>query len=142
MSAWSNAYVGIPYNRIGASREGANCWTLVALVYREQLGIVLPSYLDDYVSMEESAEISGLVGAERGKPVWVQLHGASPDAFDIVLFRRGRVDAHVGVVVEPGLMLHVTGDEQSKIERYETPVWGRRLIGAFRHIHTVSRAAQ
>lgn len=131
MNEWSNAYVGIPYDRNGASHKGVNCWTLVGLVYLEQLGIALPSYLEDYVSMAEDMEISGLVGAERGKPVWSEVNNA--EVFDIALFRRGRTDAHVGIVVTTGLMLHVTGDEQSKLESYETPLWVHRLNGFYRH---------
>ena len=139
MNAWSNAYVGIPYDRRGASHAGVNCWTLVGLVYREQLGIILPSYLEDYVPMAEDAEISRLVGIERRKPVWREV--ASAEAFDIALFRRGRADAHVGLIAAPGLMLHVTGDEQSKLESYDTALWSHRLSGFYRHIETISKVA-
>jgi cell wall-associated NlpC family hydrolase len=137
MSAWSNAYIGIPYSRSGASQAGVNCWTLVALIYAEQLGIALPTYLTDYTSMEETAEISALVDRERGDPLWLKVD--VPHAFDVALFRRGRVDAHVGIVVVPGLMLHVTGDEQSKLESYATPLWRNRLTGFYRHVKATSK---
>ena len=45
--SWSNAYIGLPHVALGRERRGCDCWGLVRLVYREQLGIALPAYTPD-----------------------------------------------------------------------------------------------
>ncbi|EFO33894.1 NLP/P60 protein [Roseibium sp. TrichSKD4] len=129
--SWTNSYIGIPFLNLGRDRGGCDCYGLVVLVYREKLGIQLASYHEDYVSCEEREEIDGLFCGGVSQGPWGQVE--EPSMFDIALFRRGRGAAHCGVVVTPGLMLHVCGDDQAKLERYCVGAWKHRLIGHFRH---------
>jgi cell wall-associated NlpC family hydrolase len=39
---WTTRYVGLPYRAGGRERDGLDCWGLIRLIYREQLGIDLP----------------------------------------------------------------------------------------------------
>lgn len=138
MSHWSNRYVGTPYHEFGHTFEGVHCWGLAVLVYAEELGIALPTYSGCYVSLEEQAQIAALVNGERSDPVWREVAGAR--TFDLVTFRRGRLETHIGIVVSPGLMLHVTADDQAKIEHYNTGRWQHRLTGTYRHAATMEAA--
>ncbi len=138
---WSTSYIGIPHSDRGASRDGLNCWTLVCLVYREQLGIVLPTYQEDFVSLEEYREVEALFHGERSRKSWSLVE--QPTAFDVAVFRRGRHLTHVGIIVRPGLMLHVTAGGASGIERYEAGQWRPRLQYIYRHVDaTTGRAAE
>lgn len=125
---WSNRFVGIPQVDHGRDRSGVDCWGLVWLVYREELGITLPDYCG-YGSVAEHAEIAALIDGAACSPLWEP--ALKPEPFDIALFRRGRLDTHVGLIVHPGLMLHVNGDA-SKLERCDRGAWGARLQGYWR----------
>tara|TARA_R110000796_G_scaffold45616_13_gene110295 strand:- start:3685 stop:4104 length:420 start_codon:yes stop_codon:yes gene_type:complete len=129
--SWSNAYVGIPYANMGRSALGCDCWGLARLVYDAELNITLPAYTEGYASSEEQAEIASLIGQETSTSVWDRVE--DPAAFDVLLFRHGRFESHVGIYVHQGVMLHMATDDQSKHERFDQGRWKARLAGYFRH---------
>lgn len=128
--SWSNAYVGLPYADLGRNWEGCDCWGLLRLVYERELGIQLPAYVGAYASAEERAEIEALVAAEEPTGPWARVTRGRP--FDAILFRQGRYRAHVGILIDSGLMLHMAG-EQAKVESWGAPRWRSRLTGLYRH---------
>lgn len=127
--SWSNGYVGIPYADMGRDRLGCDCWGLARLVYAERLAIKLPAYSGGYVSAEEQAEVASLIGQETATPVWRTV--SPPQPFDLLLFRHGRHESHVGIFVSAGVMLHMATDDQSKIERFDQGRWAARFVGGF-----------
>lgn len=135
--SWSNRYVGIPFRDHGRDRAGVDCWGLAWLIYRDELGITLPDYLG-YASAEEQEEVSALFLGAAASPLWVPVTGQA-QPFDIALFRRGRLTTHLGVVVRPGLMIHVEGEDHAKLAGHCVGAWGRILAGHYRH---VSRAVE
>jgi hypothetical protein len=52
--------------------------------------------------------------------------------FDVVLMREMGVIRHVGVVVQPGLLLHVQREGTSLIERYGHGPLKHRVAGFYR----------
>ena len=132
---WSNRYVGLPWAEHGRECAGCDCWGLACIVYRDELGITLPEYLG-YATVAELAEIAALVAGATASRLWVRQEAARP--FDIAVFRRGRLDAHIGIVLQPGLMLHMVEGAQASIESYEAGRWKHRLTGLYRHALVVS----
>jgi cell wall-associated NlpC family hydrolase len=130
MRHWSALYVGLPFAARGRDRAGLDCWGLVRLVYAEQLGIDLPSYVEDYASIEELVELHGLMRGAIDDGEWISTE--EPRHYDVLLFRRGRYDSHVGLYVSRGLMMHVTANDCVKVENYQTSVWRPRYMGAYR----------
>lgn len=128
--SWSNAYIGIPYAAFGRSFDGADCWGLACIVYAHELGLDLPDYLGCYASVDEQSEISALIEGAAASPLWAH-RTTMPHPFDIAVFRQGRFASHLGLVIQPGLMLHMVGEDRAKVERYSTGIWARRLIGHF-----------
>jgi len=130
--SWANAYVGTPYADLGRSKLGCDCWGLARLVYEQELGITLPSYLGDYVSAEERAEIDGLIGDAEHTGPWRPSPQIMP--FDLLVFRRGRLRSHIGIALSARHMLHMDGEDQARIVRLAEPRWQTRYCGAYRHV--------
>lgn len=129
--SWANGFIGIPFADLGRNRTGCDCWGLACLVYRERLGITLPSFTEDYTSTSEAAEIATLLDQNKA-PHWTQItQDVMP--FDLLLFRRGRHDSHIGIALDANLMLHMASGDHAKVESYRSSRWNTRFAGAFRH---------
>lgn len=130
---WSASYVGLPWQERGLTRDGIACWGLCRLVYAEVLGLTVPDYAAEVTSLQERAEVAAVfVEGTMGGP-WHQVPERAARAFDIVVFRRAGLDAHVGLVTAPGRMLHITAGEDSAIVDYTAGRWAPRLSGVYRH---------
>lgn len=126
---WSAEYLGLPYRDEGWDRDGVSCLGLVSLVYAEQCGMLLPGY-GDVVDGPECAEIAAAFVGDRDAWPFRAIAPEQARDFDLVTFRLGGVESHVGVVAWPGAMLHVAEGITSRIERYDATHW-RPLIGRF-----------
>lgn len=131
--SWTNSYIGIPYAEFGRGPAGCDCWGLACLIYRSELGISLPEYAGAYRSADEHVEIDALIEGGAQSPIWLPVDLARA-AFDIAIFRRGRLATHVGIVIRPGLMIHMRDEDCAKIESYEQGAWKHRLNGFYRHV--------
>ncbi len=129
--SWSDRFIGIPYSDFGRDRQGCDCWGLACIVYREELGITLPDYLG-YASADEHGEISALISGAATSPLWVPVTGAAL-AFDIAVFRRGKLSTHLGIVIRHGIMIHMVADDQAKVQGYADGPYKHRFAGHFRH---------
>ena len=139
MMHWSAGYIGLPFAEKGRSRAGLDCWGLVHLVYRQELGIELPSYVEGYASLAERAEISALFEAGRSEPDWSLVD--KPQEFDVVMLRMGRLGAHVGIVAGKKRMLHISEGAASCIEDFTGHRFESRVVGIYRHALALSIAA-
>jgi len=122
--SWSTEYVGLPWCERGRDRSGVDCWGLVRLVLQEQRKISLPSFADDYAK-DDGPAIAALIDANRG--LGLSVPTGEEHAFDLVHCRMPcsmgekihLLPWHVGLVAEPGAMLHITSTLGSAaIERY------------------------
>jgi hypothetical protein len=82
--------------------------------------------------VEERAEISAVIAEASVMGGWRPVTGPAAE-FDVLVFRVGGLDSHVGTVVAPGRMLHIERDRTSCIERYDGPRWADRLASIWRH---------
>lgn len=129
--SWSNDFVGIPFLDLGRDVAGCDCWGLARLVYAAQLGIKLPSYAEAYATTQENAEISLLLEARFASP-WSPVAG-DVMPFDLLLFRQGRADTHIGIAITDRIMLHMARGDSAKVESQQSPRMASRYVGAFRH---------
>ena len=127
---WPEAYVGLPYADKGRDRDGVDCWGLVRLVYAELMAIELPSHTQGYVSASELADVTRAIRGHM-RP-WAPV--ARPHPLDVVLLRLAGSPAHVGLIVGGGFMLHVHAGIDTALERIDTLVWRRRIVGYYRHV--------
>jgi len=131
-------YVGLPFLDHGRSLVGLDCWGLVCLVYRELRGIELPSYAADYVSAADRAEIAALIAGELAP--WQEVPAGEEMRFDGVLMREGKFPRHVGLVTQPGKLLHVDRGETSRIEPYRFGFLSHRIVKFYRYGAELKRA--
>ncbi|GLI23495.1 cell wall-associated NlpC family hydrolase [Xanthobacter flavus] len=126
---WSTPYVGIPFVDGGRDRAGCDCWGLVHLVYREVIGINLPTYGE--ISAHDVARVTERIREDSAGAPWLPVTGA-PRPFD-VLVMRGK-PLHVGVMVDAAHVLHVEAATSAVIvpvSRAPQVRWRRE--GTFRH---------
>jgi cell wall-associated NlpC family hydrolase len=102
------------------------CWELARQVYWDLKG----ERLDDYASAEATPErLAELIDAEVC--AWTPVR--REQALDLILFRIAGHAMHIGIITEPGYFLHAQSGEASRIERYQSPKWARRIEGIYRH---------
>jgi cell wall-associated NlpC family hydrolase len=122
------AYIGLPYAPKGRGSEGVDCWGLVQLFYQRELGIAVPSYVEEYVSPDDRLTVSQAILANIGK--WEAALTLEPG--DMLLFSILGLPLHTGVYIGDNDFLHAFRNTNSCIERLNSITWGRRLIGAYR----------
>lgn len=99
-------WIGIPWAEGGESFEDCDCYGLVRLWHRLELGNELPPIGPDGV-------VASLAPSRRR---WTEIPLGRADVGDVPLFRMPDGVLHVGVIVEPGRMLHVPEGGVSRIE--------------------------
>ncbi|WP_316978055.1 NlpC/P60 family protein [Shumkonia mesophila] len=148
---WADAYVGLPWDDKGRTREGLDCWGLYRLIKAERFGVVHPLY-EGVVwtpcetragQAEANRDLAAYMEGERLKgwtTVWEAL-GAPPDeplggklalAGDLVWIRNVGAAIHVGLVAAPGWMLHVEEGIDSVCVPYDGADFERRVRGFYR----------
>lgn len=118
-------YIGIPYRAEGRDRAGCDCWGLVVLIYRERLGVTLPSHAGYGDPLSPAAAAAVAAGRAAWQPV------VTPQPLDVVLLRVNGAPHHIGLVIRPGWMLHSAAGKDSCIESYVRPYWRARVEGFY-----------
>lgn len=127
---WAEKYVGIPFKEKGRDEKGLDCYGLVCLVYKNELGIDLPSYSELYENTKDKAHISKLIFDESANK-WQDVD--KPKSFDVVTLNMLGVPMHVGIVLDIGYMLHCAYGVGTVIERYDGMKWQNKIEGFNRY---------
>ena len=122
-------FVGIPYVDRGRDYDGVDCWGLVWLVYRDQVGIEIPSYADDYEDSQIRAECADRIAA--GIRHWRERAPGAEQPGDAVLIRSGRHICHVGVLTDTGGILHCEEGTDTIISDRAAPTIRNRILGYY-----------
>ena len=105
---------GTRYRLGGMSKRGVDCSALVYLTYRDHMGIKLPRTTEYQVLAGEAVT--------RG-----QLR-----AGDLVFFKTGRRDRHVGIYIEDGKFFHASTSRGVTISKLSDYYWKNRYWRARR----------
>lgn len=127
---WWNPYIRVPFKDRGRSMLGADCWGLACLVYQNELGIILPDYLDCYEHTEQKFLLTKLIKAER-EAKWI--NPETPKPFDIAIVKYAGLPFHVGIVTKRGRMIHCAKDVGTSHPSYLAMDWKNKVIGFARH---------
>lgn len=111
------ALVGTPYRYGGNTPEGGfDCSGLVAYVYRDVAGIVLP---------RTAEEISGIDAPKVGRD--------RLESGDLVFFHHSRGVSHVGIYVGEGRFVHAPNEGGTvRLDRLDDAYWREHYAGAKR----------
>lgn len=135
--SWVREYVGLEFADRGRDRTGGvDCWGLLRLVYLERLGVVLPSYVDAYVGIDDAAGVSSVAAMELSH--WTPLPDGPERVGDVGLFRIDGRRWHVGVAVSRTKMLHAIEGAQTCVETLPSPLWTPRLSSWYRYAGPVN----
>lgn len=104
---------------------------MVVLAFREVHGIEIAGFEQAYASVAERTEIAALIAGNAERWPWQLV--TAPRAFDVALFRRGRLQTHVGIVVDANRMLHIDQKCEAVVETFTSGRWRHRLLGFYRH---------
>lgn len=130
---WSNEYTKIPFLEKGRDENGLDCWGLVRLIYKHKLDVDLPLLLG-YHNTEDFQAISEIVGINSAESQWERIEPGQEKPLDVLIFAIGGYECHVGVVVQPGLMVHCQrGSDTTHCEYKKDRHWTKRLEGIYRH---------
>lgn len=105
---------GVPYRIGGLSKEGIDCSGLVYLVYRNRFGVELPR-----------TTRGQLRSGKKISPKHLR-------AGDLVFFKTGWFDRHVGIYVEKHRFLHVSTKKGVTLSSLEDPFWKKTYWQALR----------
>lgn len=119
-------YIGIKYQVNGRDYSGIDCYGLVRLVYKEELGIDLPSFIEEGINPERTQELI-LQYREGWEPTETISTG------DVVIFKVMGVDSHIAIAISPTHFLHARQGYESAIESFSSPKWKNRLVGSYKY---------
>jgi len=132
--SWAQAYLGVPYVEKGRDRSGWDCWGMVRHILAEQRGLVLPSYTERYTTDRDRLEIEALMRGEILEH-WTMIPLSDARPFDGVLIRILGHPIHCGLVVQPPFFLHAIRRIGTVMERWDSAIWEKRVLGAARWSH-------
>lgn len=121
-------YIGLPYKDNGRDITGIDCWGLVRLYYKQELGIELPSYVDQYIGLT-STNIKESIISYRDN--WDKVE--TPQLNDLILFRILGEPTHIGLYLGENKFLHIRDGYDSVIESTNSINWSKRIEGYYRY---------
>lgn len=124
----ADKFIGIPFKSGGRDFNGADCWGIAVLFYREYLAVDLPSYSDCYFT-SDTDRLRELIAQYREG--WERI--SKPQTGDLILFKLLGSETHIGVYIGNGKFLHATEKAASVVQNLESPEWNRRVSGYFRY---------
>lgn len=135
MPEWAASYLSIPFAEHGRTRLGVDCYGLVRLIYQEQRGIELPSYVEQYATTNDADEITALLRNELTGG-WREIRLAEVRLFDGLILRLKSHPTHFAMVLDPPWFIHaatrVHAAGKTWIERWDSMMWRHRVIAAAR----------
>jgi len=128
-------YIDIPYMKSGVTKNGTDCFGLVYLIYKEELGIELPKL--NHIGYDSKTWYK-----EKGKQItnnidtlWYRVD-APYKVYDGLIFTRyngSKIADHIGMYIGNNKFIHVEERSTSRVERLNGTPFEERLYAAVRY---------
>lgn len=128
---WVEKYIGLPFEDRGRSKSGCDCWGLVRLILKEEMGIEVIDFSNSYRDTADSKTIRQLIEEEEKQ--WIQIAFDEATLGDAIIMRYREYPMHIGLVLEPGVMIHTERGKEAVIERYDRLNWINKIVGFYRY---------
>jgi len=124
-------YRGLQYVDHGRDMSGVDCWGLIYLIYKNELGIEIPAWSAEYQTANK-LPISEILSKKYCMDRWEK--SLKPFVGAIGLFEIGG-NFHVGVCLDKRgrNMLHIMKGTQSTIENIIGISWKNRFRGRWKY---------
>ena len=119
-------YIGIPYEVNGRDMQSVDCWGLVHLIYKNELGINLPSFAEEGIDATRTEELIA-----KYKEGWEPSENIK--AGDVVIFRIFGIESHIGLAIDSQRFIHARLGCNSAIERFDSSKWKTRIVGSYKY---------
>ena len=124
MTPWYLPLLGQPFDL-----HAFNCWHLVREGLALGFGVDVPEH--GGTDPRSISEVGETIDHEAS--AWIEVDAADARPGDVVVFNLAGHPMHVGLVVAPGLFLHVSEGIVSRVERCTDHFWSRRIVATYRH---------
>lgn len=130
IAPWASRFVGIPHEYAKSSRESADCYGLLRLVYREVFAIEIPDLEEQLRAVDkDAAKIREMV--EHDSASWIEV--VEPEIGDAVVLNFCGRPTHVAVYVGDKRILTTTPRHSSVIDDLRSFRWKNKVEAYYRH---------
>ncbi|NCC82352.1 MAG: hypothetical protein EOM04_08795 [Clostridia bacterium] len=131
--SWCEKYLGIPYVSLGRDFKGVDCYGLVYLVYKNELGIELPLVNTNYNNGLVCKEVAPLF--EKNLDLFIKKGLVKEtnylNPYNLILFRRSGYISHIGICLHDNLFIHADLGSETCIENVKRNYWKHRKVGVY-----------
>lgn len=128
-------YINLPYKNLGRSFDGVDCYGLIWLIYKGELGIELPDFTELCYSQQWYKEKEDSIITENIDRRWVSV--VPPfKKFDGVIFYKhpkSEMANHVGMMIDSNKFIHIRENSTSEISELNSNYWKSRFYGGMRY---------
>jgi cell wall-associated NlpC family hydrolase len=132
LTEFINKALLVKFKDKGRDYSGWDCWGPSRCAYKDILGVELPSFIDDYVNAGDTKAsrriIHDIILSQKHN--WETVD--KPQALDVVLFRFGDTETHLGLMVDKNRFIHCEKIINTVIERIDSAKWKKRIEGIYR----------
>lgn len=116
----------------GRNYDYCDCYGIIFLAYRDIINVELPCFINDYVDAGDTKASRQVIN----DVILLQKHNwngvIKPQAMDVVLFRFGDTETHVGLMIDKKQFIHCEKIINTVIERIDSAKWKKRVEGIYR----------
>jgi len=124
-------YIGIPYKNLGRDFNGVDCYGLIYLFYKNELGIEFPSF-EELAYPRKWYKTENNIITDNIPDVVFKVEPPFQIFDGLVFFLNSKLANHTALYIGKSKILHVYEGITSMIENLDDS-WKRRLYCAYRH---------